>query len=106
MKISIIIPVYNAALTLKECLDAVFNISYKNFEVILVSDGSTDNTLEIAKKYECKIIELPQNNGAAFSRNEGSKKASGEILFPVNDDMIFVSNNWDKFIDIEFSKIF
>ena len=47
MKISIIIPVYNAALTLKECLDAVFNISYKNFEVILVSDGSTDNTLSL-----------------------------------------------------------
>ena len=95
MKISIIIPVYNATLTLKECLDAVFNISYKNFEVILVSDGSTDNTLEIAKKYECKIIELPQNNGAAFSRNEGSKKASGDILFFVDADVILKKNSLD-----------
>ena len=95
MKISIIIPVYNAAATLKECLDAVFNITYKNLEVILVSDGCTDNTLEIASKYQCEIIELPQNNGAAFARNQGSKKASGDILFFVDGDVILKSDSLD-----------
>ena len=56
MKISVIIPVYNASLTLKECLDSVFESNYKNFEVIVVSDFSSDNSIEIAKNYKCKII--------------------------------------------------
>ena len=50
MKISIIIPVYNSAQTLKECLDAIFSFDLKNFEVIVVSDNSPDNSLEITKK--------------------------------------------------------
>ena len=53
-KISIIIPVYNVGEYLDECLSSVVNQNYKNYEVIVVNDGSTDNSLEIAKKYEKK----------------------------------------------------
>ena len=49
MKISIIIPVYNSSLTLKECLDSIFESNFKNIEVIVVSDYSSDNSVEIAK---------------------------------------------------------
>ena len=57
MKISIVIPVNNASLTLKECLDAIFDTNFKDFEVIVVSDNSTDDSVQIAKQYQCKIIE-------------------------------------------------
>ena len=53
MNISIVIPVYNASLTLKECLDAIFNSNFKNLEVIVVSDNSSDNSVEIARQYQC-----------------------------------------------------
>ena len=88
MKISIIIPVYNSAQTLKECLDAIFSFDLKNFEVIVVSDNSPDNSLEITKKYPCEIVELPQNNGPAFARNKGAQVATGDILFFVDSDVI------------------
>ncbi len=88
MKISIVIPVYNASLTLKECLDAIFDTSFKDFEVIVVSDKSTDDSVQIAKQYQCKIIELPENKGPAFARNAGAKVATGDILLFVDSDVI------------------
>ena len=88
MKISIVIPVYNASLTLKECLGAIFDSSFKDFEVIVVSDKSTDNSVEIAKQYQCKIIELSENRGPGFARNSGAKVANGEILLFIDSDVI------------------
>ncbi len=88
MKISIVIPVYNASSTLKECLDAIFTSSYKNFEVVVVSDKSTDNSVEIAKQYKCKIIELDENRGPGFARNRGAQTAAGDILLFVDSDVI------------------
>ena len=58
MKISIIIPVYNSSSTIKECLGAIYNSNFKNFETIIVSDNSKDDTIKIAKNFDCKIIEL------------------------------------------------
>ena len=88
MKISIVIPVYNASLTLKECLNSVFNSNYKNFEVIIVSDNSSDNSVEIAKQFKCKIIELPKNMGPAFARNKGAEIAESDVLLFVDSDVI------------------
>ena len=82
------IPVYNASLTLKECLDAIFNSSFKDFEVIVVSDKSTDNSVEIAKQYQCQIIELKENRGPGFARNSGAKVANGEVLLFIDSDVI------------------
>lgn len=92
-KISIIIPIYNAQKYLKNCLDSILKQSYKNFELILVNDGSTDNSLEICQKYaqEDKRIKLinQKNSGVSFARNRGFKEASGEyILFVDADDWL------------------
>ena len=54
--ISVIIPVYNSSQTLKECLDAIFSDSSEKSEVIVVSDNSKDNSIDIAKNYNCKTI--------------------------------------------------
>ncbi len=102
MKISIIIPVYNSSLTLKECLGAVFNSSFKNFEVIIVSDNSTDNSVAIAKEYQCKIIELPKNKGPAFARNSGAQAASGDVLFFIDSDVVIKNDGLNYLNDIFF----
>ena len=90
--ISVIIPIYNSNSTIKECLEAVFNSNFKNFEVIIVSDNSKDNSVQIAKEYNCKIIELPENNGPAFARNIGAENAKEDILFFIDSDVIIKKN--------------
>jgi glycosyltransferase involved in cell wall biosynthesis len=96
--ISVIIPSYNSGQTLTECLDAIFSNKFENFEVIIVSDKSTDNSIDIAKNYNCKIIELKENKGPAFARNTGAKSASGDILLFLDSDCI-VKN--DALINID-----
>ena len=109
MKISIIIPVYNASRTLKECLEAIFYSNLKNFEVIVVSDNSSDNCVEIAMEFQCKIIELAQNRGPGFARNEGAKTSEGEILLFLDSDVIIdreaLNSVSDKFSDNEVNVI-
>jgi len=86
--ISVIIPVYNSSQTLNKCLNAVFSNKSEEFEVIVISDNSEDNSIDIAKNYNCKIIELKQNRGPAFARNAGANLASGDILLFVDSDVI------------------
>ena len=80
MKISIVVPVYNSSLTLKECLTSIFSSSFKDYEVIIVSDNSTDDSVKIASEFNINIIELRQNKGPGNARNEGAKIAQGEML--------------------------
>lgn len=92
-KISIIISAYNVSLYVKECVASVCNQSYKNLEIILVDDGSTDNTLEILQAMEkedsrIKIIHK-KNGGLSSARNAGLKVATGEyIMFLDSDDWL------------------
>ena len=91
--ISVIIPVYNAQDGIKRCLDSLLNQSFKNFEIILLNDGSKDNSLNILKEYELKysfvrVIDK-QNEGVAVTRNKGILLAEGEyIMFMDNDDFV------------------
>ena len=109
MKISIIIPVYNASLTLKECLDAIFDSNFKDFEVIVVSDNSTDDSVKIAKQYQCKIIELKENKGPAFARNSGAQISKGDTLIFIDSDVIINKGSLisvaNKFLDKEINVI-
>lgn len=91
--ISIIIPVYNCEKYLNNCLDSIMKQTYRNFEVIIVDDGSTDNSSNIYRYYEenydeVKIIKQ-KNSGVSSARNKGIDSAIGEyLLFIDSDDMI------------------
>lgn len=92
-KVSIIIPVYNTANYLEECLKSVANQTLKEIEIICIDDGSTDNSLNILLDYSKKdkrIIVLSQTNqGASAARNQGLKVACGKyITFVDSDDTI------------------
>jgi glycosyltransferase involved in cell wall biosynthesis len=93
MKISVIIPLYNRAKFVERALDCVLTQTYKNIEVILVNDGSTDNTSALVEQlitqYPFKIIYLSQSNsGAAAARQTGVNEASGDVLaFLDSDDL-------------------
>ena len=99
MKISIIIPTFNASLTLKECLASIFSSSFKNYEVIVVSDNSTDDSVKIASEFNTNIIELPENKGPGNARNEGAKIALGDILLFIDSDVIINKDSLSLIID-------
>lgn len=85
-KFSIIIPVYNTEKYLKKCLDSVLNQTFKDYEVIVVNDGSLDNSQSIIDKYNFKSYKK-KNGGLSDARNYGVLKANGEyILFLDSDD--------------------
>lgn len=87
-KFSIIIPVYNVEEYIKKCLDSIFAQSEKDFEVIVVNDGTKDNSMNIVKNYDVKIINQ-ENKGLSAARNRGVKEAIGEyIIFLDSDDYI------------------
>lgn len=89
-KISIIIPVYNTEKYIAKCLDSVLAQTFKDFEVICIDDGSTDNSLEILKEYAQKddrvIIFSQTNKGVSVARNLGIEKSRGEFIQFVDAD--------------------
>lgn len=87
--VSIIIPVYNGAETIKECLEAVYLSSFKKFEVIVVDDGSVDNTVEVVQTFPCRLIRLDHQTGRSKARNMGAENSKGEVLFFTDVDCIF-----------------
>lgn len=93
MKLSVIIPVYNVELYLAQCLDSVIGQTYKVLEIILVNDGSTDNSLAICESYaerdsRIKLINK-SNGGLSSARNAGLNVATGDLItFLDSDDWI------------------
>lgn len=90
-KVSIVMPIYNAASFLEKGLNKIAEQTYPNIELIIIDDGSTDNSLEIAKRFESdkiKLLSVP-NGGAAIARNKGLEIATGDyIQFMDIDDYI------------------
>lgn len=91
--VSIIIPVYNSEKYLSKCLDSVVNQTYKDLEIIIINDGSTDSSTRILKHYkesDLRITVLNQNNnGLSSARNAGLKTCSGDyVLFFDSDDFM------------------
>ena len=91
--ISIIIPVYNVEQYLSRCIDSVINQTYKNLEIILIDDGSTDDSGEICDEYALKDNRIKvmhkQNGGVSSARNEGLDISKGNYIgFIDSDDFI------------------
>jgi len=90
MKFSVIIPTYNRGWVIKESINSVLRQNFNDYEVIVVVDGSMDNTMEILGEFNAKIIVLKKDNeGPAQARNYGAKNAKGEYLIFLDDDDIF-----------------
>lgn len=92
-KVSIIIPVYNVEKYIEECLNSVVNQTYRNIEIIIVNDGSTDNSKKICKDFAQKdkriIFVDDVNHGVSHARNIGLERATGDfITFVDSDDWI------------------
>ena len=86
--ISIIINVYNGEKYIDRCLDIVINQTYKNLEILIINDGSVDNTLKLCKKYKDKRIKIitTENQGLSLSRNVGLDNATGKYIYFLDVD--------------------
>lgn len=89
-KLSIIIPIYNSEKYLRECLDSIVNQTYQNLEIILIDDGSKDDSYSICKEYRKKDKRIKyiyqENSGVSQARNKGIKWATGKYLTFVDSD--------------------
>lgn len=113
--VSVIIPTYNRANTVAHSINSALAQTYKNIEIIVVDDGSVDNTSEVLKNYHNITIVHKENGGQASARNAGLKRANGEFIasldsddiwYPdflercvqklVSDNLDFVFANWDQ----------
>ncbi len=92
--ITVTINLYNYERFIQDCIQSILNQTYKNFELIIVDDCSTDNSYEKAKKFEkkdnrVKVIRLDKNNGIGYAKNKGIIKSKGEYIVTLDaDDMI------------------
>lgn len=103
--ISIIIPSFNQAKYLEECIESAYNQTFAPHEIIIVDDGSTDNSLEIAQRYQFKqfpLIESPVkviaqvNKGLPVARNTGIMNATGSYILPLDADDMLMENAIEK----------
>ena len=100
MKISVLVPVYNGEKFIENCIYSVINQKFEDIEIIIINDGSSDNTGDIcsklAKKYH-NITYLSQKNmGVSVARNKGIQNAKGEYLLFLDSDDYLVDNSLEK----------
>lgn len=96
MKFSIIVPIYNTEEYLSRCLDSVIGQNFSDMELILVNDGSRDNSLEICKKYadQYNFIHIidKENGGVSSARNVGMESAQGDYIYFLDSDDVLCEN--------------
>ncbi len=85
--ISVVIPVYNSAQTLRQCLEHLRRSTVADYECIVVDDGSTDDSAEVAAEFGTTVLHTHKRSGPAFARNLGANKAEGKILFFIDADV-------------------
>lgn len=96
-KISVILPVYNQEKFIKEAIESILNQSYSNFELIIINDGSTDNSEKIITSFKDKRIKIIKNNinhGLTKALNLGMKNAKGEFIARMDGDDISYANRF------------
>ena len=90
-KVSVIVPAYNAEKTIKRCLDSIMNQTFDDYEVIVINDGSTDNTKDLLDMYKDPRLHIinKKNGGIGAARNDGIKASCGDyITFVDSDDYV------------------
>lgn len=101
---SFIVPVYNVEKYLERCIDSILNQSYENFEIILIDDGSTDNSGKICDKYselDSRIIVYhTENKGLSQARNKGIKASKGKYIIFLDSDDYWIDDKLDKIANI------
>ncbi len=109
--VSVIIPNYNYGHFLQESIDSVLNQSYKNIEVIVVDDGSTDNSTKIIEAYSQRVMLISQeNSGVSAARNHGMRFAKGDFVCFLDADDSWepnkISSQISKFNDLEIGVVY
>lgn len=94
-KISVIIPAYNAEKHLEDAILSVLAQTFQAFEIIVVDDGSIDNTAKVAKKYDVKYL-YQENEGASAARNRGIKAADGDYVAFLDSDDLWMPGKLEK----------
>lgn len=102
MKISVIIPVYNVEKYIRQCLESVINQTYKNLEIIIVNDGTKDNSMKIVEEYlqdkRIKIINK-ENGGLSSARNKGLEEATGKYISFIDSDDYIDLNLYENIVN-------
>ena len=102
--ISVIIAVYNTGKYLRPCLDSIVNQTYKNLEIILVDDGSKDQSLAVCKEYAEKdsrvIVFHKENSGVSVTRNQGIKLAHGDYFSFIDSDDYLEADTYEYLLNI------
>lgn len=84
-EVSVIVPIYNAHKYLKRCIRSILDQTYENLDIVLIDDGSQDNSLEICKRFEKEDQRVrvfhKENGGVSSARNYGIKKHRGSTLY-------------------------
>ena len=96
--VSIIVPVYNGGNGFDQCLKGIRNSIYQKYELIVVDNGSTDDSLSVAKQYGDLILHCPGPSGPGATRNVGAGRARGEILFFVDADVVIRPDTLAKLV--------
>ena len=97
--VSIIIPVYNGEEFLAEAIESPLAQSYSSIEIIVVDDGSTDKTREIASNYDEVIYQYQENSGVAAARNAGIDLSHGELIAFLDADDLWLKNKLDRQVE-------
>lgn len=107
--VSVIMPAYNSGNTISRAIQSVLAQTYKRFELLVIDDGSTDNTVDIVNFYmktDSRIVLLrnPRNLGVAASRNHGCRKAQGEYLAFLDSDDVWFEDKLEKQVSFMLQK--
>ena len=98
--VSVIIPTYNRAAFLEKAIDSVLAQTYQDFELIIVDDGSTDNTADLVNSFDRRIVYIFQDNrGAAAARNSGIRAASYDLIAFLDSDDCFTAKKLELQLD-------
>lgn len=105
MKVSIVIPVFNRSDVLSFCLESIFNSSFKDFEVVVVDDNSSENIKKICNNFKCRYFRFDIKKGASSARNFGVSKSKGKYILFTNADCFFYKDTIKRLIySIEHNK--